>query len=269
MIPYPKIDPILLNLGPVAVRWYGMMYILGFTATYFILKHRVKETGVRLAETDIGDLVVALIFGLLIGGRLGYCLFYNPVYYIGHPLELLAFWSGGMSFHGGLIGAILAGFMFCKRRGIDFYHLADTGIVAAPIGLGLGRLGNFINAELYGRASNVPWAMVFPTDPLQVPRHPSQLYEAGLEGVVLAIVLWTARTMNLARGSLFWLFICLYGVFRTFSEFFREPDAHLAFIFPGVTAGMIVSLPMIFIGGAMLVRLARRGAVAEEARSAA
>jgi phosphatidylglycerol:prolipoprotein diacylglycerol transferase len=248
MIPFPNFDPVAFRLGGLQVRWYGLAYIVGFTAGYFILKQRLKETGLKLEGTLPGDFIVTLVFGVLIGARLGYVLFYNPAYYYMHPNEALAFWSGGLSFHGGLIGAILAGFYFCYKHKVDFLHLADTGVVAGPIALGLGRLGNFVNGELWGREATVPWAMVFPADPLKLPRHPSQLYEFLLEGVLLALILWTLRHRPMPRGTLFWLFILLYGCFRAFGEIFREPDAHLQFIMPGITAGMILSLPMIVIG---------------------
>jgi phosphatidylglycerol:prolipoprotein diacylglycerol transferase len=248
MIPYPAIDPIAIRLGPLSVRWYGLAYIAGFTLGYFILKKRLQETGLKLEGTLPGDFIMTLVFGVLIGARVGYVLFYNPAYYYLHPDQALAFWSGGLSFHGGLIGAILAGFYFCWKHKIDFHRLADTGVVAAPIALGLGRLGNFINGELWGRQSDAPWAMIFPADPTGLPRHPSQLYEFFLEGVVLTAILWAVRNRPMPKGTLFWLFITLYGVFRIFGELFREPDAHLAFILPGITAGMLLSVPMIAVG---------------------
>ena len=248
MIPYPAIDPVAVKLGPLQVRWYGLAYIAGFTLGYLILKKRLQETGLRLEGTLPGDFIVTLIFGVLVGARLGYVLFYNPIHYYLHPDQIFAIWSGGLSFHGGLIGAILAGFYFCWKHQIDFHRLADTGVVAAPIALGLGRLGNFINGELWGRASDVPWAMVFPADPTGLPRHPSQLYEFFLEGVVITLVLWAVRNRPMPRGTLFWLFITLYGAFRIVGETFREPDAHLAFLFPGITAGMLLSVPMVLIG---------------------
>jgi phosphatidylglycerol:prolipoprotein diacylglycerol transferase len=248
VIPYPHFDPVAIHLGPLTIRWYALAYIGGFTAAYFVLKKRSEETGLQLSEAMAGDLITYLIFGVLLGARLGYVLFYNPIYYLTHPAEIIAVWSGGMSFHGGLVGAILAGFMFCWKFKVDFLHAADTAIPAAPIALALGRLGNFINGELWGREAASPWAMVFPADPTGLPRHPSQLYEFVLEGVILGLTLWLLRNKPMPRGNLFWLFITLYGCFRIISECFREPDAQLSFIFPGITAGMLLSAPMIAIG---------------------
>jgi phosphatidylglycerol:prolipoprotein diacylglycerol transferase len=244
----------MFKLGPMTFRWYGFMYILGFTFGYLILKKRMRETGVTLAGTLPGDLVVYMITGVLVGARLGYVLFYKPVDYFLNPGSAMQFWAGGMSFHGGLIGALIAGFVFCKQNKIDFYRLADTLIPAVPIGLGLGRLGNFINGELWGRASDVPWAMVFPSDPAGLPRHPSQLYELGLEGVVLALVLWGLRHRGLPSGALFWIFVTGYGVCRLVAEQFREPDAHLSYLIPHVSAGMVITAPMLLLGGFMLWR---------------
>jgi len=171
MLTYPNIDPVILRIGPLQVRWYGLMYVIGFTATYFLVKKQIRETGAKKLEQHFDNLNVALIVSLILGARLGYALFYNPAYYAAHPLEILATWEGGMSFHGALIGLIFGGWLFCRRTGLDFLRTADMYIVTAPIGLGFGRLGNFINGELYGRVTDVPWAMVFPGGgPL--PRHP-------------------------------------------------------------------------------------------------
>jgi phosphatidylglycerol:prolipoprotein diacylglycerol transferase len=254
LIQYPNISPVLVQLGPLQIRWYGLMYIIGFALGYLVLKKRAQEMNLNLDKTVLMDFAFYIFVGVLVGGRIGYILFYNPLYFATHLTEVLALWQGGMSFHGGLIGSILAGFFFCWQQKIDFYKMADAVIPAVPIGLGLGRLGNFINGELWGRQSDVPWAMVFPMDPDQVPRHPSQLYEFAMEGVVLFTVLWLLRKLPLPKGTLFWVFITLYGAFRTIAEAFREPDVHLAFIFPNITAGMVLSLPMVVIGVIMIVR---------------
>jgi phosphatidylglycerol:prolipoprotein diacylglycerol transferase len=248
MIPYPHFDPVAIHLGPLSVRWYGLAYIAGFTVTYLVLKKRLKELNIHLPEAMPGDFIMALVFGVLVGARLGYVLFYNPIHYYLHPAEIIAVWSGGMSFHGGFIGATLGGFYFCWKHKLDYLRMADIGVLAAPIALGLGRLGNFINGELWGRQSDSPWAMIFPADPTGLPRHPSQLYEFFLEGVVIALILWTIRNRPMPKGTLYWTFIVLYGCFRTISELFREPDAQLSFLIPGITAGMLLSLPMIVIG---------------------
>ncbi len=253
MVPYPVINPEIVRVGPFAVRWYGMMYLVGFASSYLLVKYQIKNdtsphTTFRAFEPqDIDSLYSYIILGLLLGARLGYVVFYNLSFYLQHPLETFAVWHGGMSFHGGLIGSIIAGFLFCKRLRLDFWHTADLVIVTAPIGLGLGRLGNFINGELYGRVSDVPWAMVFPSGGPD-PRHPSQLYEFFLEGVVLFTVLWTLRRKNYKSGVLASLFVVLYGAFRFFVEFFREPDVQLGYVLGIFTMGQVLSLSMLLIG---------------------
>jgi phosphatidylglycerol:prolipoprotein diacylglycerol transferase len=230
------------------------MYILGFAIGYLVLKKRAEEMHLNLDRTVLMDFAFYLFVGVLVGGRVGYILFYNPVYFATHFTEVLALWHGGMSFHGGLIGTILAGFIFCWQNKINFYQMADAVIPAVPIGLGLGRLGNFINGELWGRQADIPWAMVFPLDPTGLPRHPSQLYEFAMEGVIMFTVLWLLRKKPMPQGTLFWIFITLYGCFRIISEVFREPDAHLSFILPNITAGMILSTPMV-VGGLTMIAL--------------
>ncbi len=263
MIPYPQISPTLIALGPIQVRWYGLMYIMGFVFGYLLLKKRNEETGLNLDKTLLMDFAFYLFVGVLLGGRMGYILFYNPLMFLANPMEIVALWHGGMSFHGGLIGTIIAGWVFCWQKGIHFYTLADAVMPSIPIGLALGRIGNFINGELWGRESNVPWAMIFPMDPRQVPRHPSQIYEFLLEGVLLFTILMVLRRFKLPHGTLFWTFISFYGLFRIIGEFFREPDAHLSFIFSQITAGMILSLPM-FLGGLIMIAVgfARRAPAA-------
>jgi phosphatidylglycerol:prolipoprotein diacylglycerol transferase len=265
MVPYPNINPEIVRIGPFAVRWYGMMYLLGFASSYLLVRYQIKklrlkshELGVKRQRThqtlnsklltlDVDSLYSYLILGLLIGARLGYVIFYNLSYYIQHPLEIFAVWHGGMSFHGGLIGSAIAGILFCRRLKIDVWQVADLVIVTAPIGLGLGRLGNFINGELYGRVTDVPWAMIFPEGgPL--PRHPSQLYEFFLEGVVLFSILWVLKNKRFRTGILSSLFIIFYGVFRFFIEFFREPDVQIGFILGIFTMGQILSAAMVFLG---------------------
>jgi phosphatidylglycerol:prolipoprotein diacylglycerol transferase len=240
MISYPNISPEIIRIGPVAVRWYGMMYLLGFASSYLLVRYQIKKKGLQISRDFVDSLYTYLILGLLIGARLGYVVFYNPSHYLKHPLEIFAVWQGGMSFHGGLIGAVIAGLMFYKKFGFDFWQIADLIIATAPIGIGLGRLGNFINGELYGRVTDAPWAMIFPAGgPL--PRHPSQLYEFLLEGVALFTALWILKNKNLRTGILSALFLILYGTFRFAAEFFREPDAQLGYLLGMLTMGQILS----------------------------
>lgn len=246
MLQYPNINPEIVRVGPFAVRWYGMMYLIGFASSYLLVKYQLKKSGSRNG-VDIDSLYSYVILGLLAGARLGYVVFYNLPFYLSHPLELFAVWHGGMSFHGGLIGSVVAGYLFCKKMKLDFWQTADLVIVTAPIGLGLGRLGNFINGELYGRVTDVPWAMVFPSGGPAL-RHPSQLYEFFLEGVVLFVALWILRKKHFKPGILTSLFLILYGAFRFFAEFFREPDAQLGYVLGMLTMGQVLSLSMLLAG---------------------
>jgi phosphatidylglycerol:prolipoprotein diacylglycerol transferase len=247
---YPNINPEILRVGPFAVRWYGIMYLIGFASSYLLVQYQLKKSG-SWNRVDIDSLYSYLILGLLAGARLGYVVFYNLSFYLSHPLELFAVWHGGMSFHGGLIGSIVAGYLFCKKTKLNFWHTADLIVITAPIGLGLGRLGNFINGELYGRVTDVPWAMVFPSGG-PAPRHPSQIYEFFLEGVVLFVVLWMLRRKHYKPGILTALFLVLYGAFRFFSEFFREPDEQLGYVLGMFTMGQLLSLSMLLAGLIML-----------------
>ncbi len=247
MIPYPKINPEIVRVGPFAVRWYGLMYLIGFAFSYLLVRHQIRKKGLRLPKDFLDSLYSYVIIGLLLGARLGYVLFYDLPSYMRHPLEVFAVWHGGMSFHGGLIGCVIAGVIFCRKYQVGFWETADLAIVTAPIGLGLGRLGNFINGELYGRVTDVPWGMVFPSGgPL--PRHPSQLYELLLEGVILFIVLWKLKDRGFRPGVLTSLFIIIYGIFRFAVEFFREPDVQLGFILGPFTMGQLLSSAMIILG---------------------
>ena len=256
MIAFPRIDPVIVQIGPLAIRWYGLMYLLGFTAAYILVKKQIiestapaSETGAGIHEQDridqlehLDGLMFYLVIGVVAGGRLGYVLFYNLSWFITHPLEIFATWHGGMSFHGGTLGALAAGFIYCRKHHEAFLIWADRFIVTAPAGLGLGRLGNFINGELYGRAADIPWAMIFPQGG-NIPRHPSQLYEALLEGVVLFAILWPLRNRPWPPGRKTALFLIGYSVCRVIAEFFREPDAQLGFIFAGwITMGQLLSL---------------------------
>ncbi|TAN41187.1 MAG: prolipoprotein diacylglyceryl transferase [Nitrospirae bacterium] len=256
MIPYPNISPEIFKIGPLAVRWYGMMYLLGFLASYLLIRLQIKEKGLAFGADFVESLFSYLILGLLFGARLGYVIFYNPGYYLNHPLEIFAVWQGGMSFHGGLIGTIAAGFLFSRKTFADFWLLSDLIAATAPIGIGLGRLGNFINSELYGRVTDVAWAMVFPSGgPL--PRHPSQLYELFLEGFLLFGIMWFLKGRKFGSGVVSGLFLVFYGVFRFFVEFFREPDAQIGFILGFLTMGQILCGAMI-TAGLVIVRLRGR-----------
>jgi phosphatidylglycerol:prolipoprotein diacylglycerol transferase len=260
---FPQIDPIIFSIGPLQVRWYGMMYVLGFIATITLVKYQIKKFDFKELEENFDNLNLVLIISLVLGGRLGYVFFYNFSYYMQNPSQILATWQGGMSFHGGLLGVLIGALIFCRKKDLDFWRVTDMYTVTIPIGLGLGRLGNFINAELYGRVTDVSWGMVFPGGgPL--PRHPSQLYESILEGVVLFIILWILKEKqkppsSWAHGSMLAIFLILYGIFRIIIEFFREPDAHLGFLAGGVTMGQLLSSLMI-IGGIALFLIRKKQA---------
>ena len=256
-MPFPHIDPVFLRLGPLEFRRYGLMYIISFLAAYFVIRAGAKRRNLPLHNDDIADLVFTAAMGVILGGRGGYILFYNLSYYIAHPLKVFAVWEGGMSFHGGLTGAVLAGLYFARKKNIAFFQLADICFQAAPIGLFFGRIGNFINGELYGRVTDVAWGIVFPGGgPL--PRHPSQLYEAALEGPTLFLILWLLGRKSRPAGVILWTFIAFYGFFRFTVEFFREPDSQLGYVVGGLSMGQLLSLPMAFLGAGMIVWSYRR-----------
>jgi phosphatidylglycerol:prolipoprotein diacylglycerol transferase len=258
MLNYPNIDPNIIKIGPLAFRWYGFMYLLGFLAAYLVISWQIRhKKTVPLSKEDIGDAVTYGAFGVILGGRIGYTLFYNFSYYFEHPVRLFYVWEGGMSFHGGFIGTLIAMLLYARLKKISFYKIADIAIPAIPIGLGLGRIGNFINGELFGRVTDVPWCMVFPAGGPSC-RHPSQLYEALLEGAVLFIILIFLNRKRLPDGVLFWSFISGYGAFRFFVEFFREPDPQLGFIFGPFSMGQFLSFPMGVLGAWMIIRLLRK-----------
>jgi len=244
---YPNIDPVIVKIGPFAIRWYGLMYIFGFASSYFLVLYQIKNKALDISRKFIDDLYFYLILGLIVGARLGYILFYNIDFYIKNPIEVFAFWHGGMSFHGGLIGAFVAGFIIIKKKNMDFFKIADLIIPTCPLGLAFGRIGNFINGELYGKPSSVPWAMVFPGSD-NIPRHPSQLYEAFLEGICLFLILWFYKDRKKYEGDVLALFIIFYGIFRIFCEFFREPDVQIGYIFGVLTMGQILSIIMVCTG---------------------
>jgi phosphatidylglycerol---prolipoprotein diacylglyceryl transferase len=252
---FPSIDPVLIEIGPFAIRWYALAYIVGLVAGWRYVRWLVQRPGWRLTPLEVDDLLLYVTLGVVLGGRLGYVLFYRPDHYLSHPLEALAVWQGGMSFHGGALGVILAMWLSARMRRRSFVEIGDAVVCAIPIGLFLGRVANFINGELFGRTTDVPWGMVFPHGGPE-PRHPSQLYEAALEGIVLFAVLaafaWRPRDPNTA-GRLSGIFLIGYALARSFAELFREPDAHLGFLWGALTMGQLLSLPMLVVGLALVV----------------
>ncbi|MGE4504454.1 MAG: prolipoprotein diacylglyceryl transferase [Desulfovibrionaceae bacterium] len=260
MIVLPEIDPVAVHLGPLAVRWYGLAYAVGFLAAWLLGRARAARPWSRLSPTDMDDLLTWLVIGLVLGGRLGYALFYNLPHYLEEPADVLRIWHGGMSFHGGLLGVLAASWLFARRRGLPFLAVGDFLAPLTPPGLFFGRLGNFVNAELWGRPTDQPWGMVFPTPSAgPLPRHPSQLYEAGLEGLLLFAVLWWYSRKPRPTGAVGGLFLAGYGLCRFAVEFAREPDPQLGYLAWGwLTMGMVLCLPMVLAGAALLLRAARR-----------
>lgn len=252
MLPYPNISPVIVQVGPLALRWYGLMYLIGLTGAYFLIRKRVEEQQLGLTADQVYDMVIYAALGVFLGGRLGYVLFYNLSYYLQNPLKIVAVWEGGMSFHGGLIGVIVSLIWYAHRMGLTVYAVADLAAAVTPLGLGFGRLGNFINGELYGRPTDVPWCMVFPAGGPDC-RHPSQLYEATLEGALLFTALWTISRFKTPPGTLLWSFLAGYGICRVIVEFFREPDAQMGTLFGGISMGQLLSAPMILVGLTMLI----------------
>lgn len=250
---YPFLDPVLFRIGPIEIRWYGIMYLVGFGIAYLIIRSEFRRKNGPLPVDAAGDFLFYLIVGLMLGARIGYVIFYNPEVYLDQPWEIFAVWRGGMSFHGGMIGMIISGWMFSRSRKVSFLELADIGSLSVPMGLMAGRIGNFINGELYGRVTSVPWGLVFPGGG-NLPRHPSQLYEALFEGPVLFLILWILRRRVTRNGSILCLFIIIYGFFRFMIEFFREPDVQLGYLYLGLTMGQILCLVM--IAGGMILFLA-------------
>lgn len=258
VLPFPTFDPVAFSLGPLAVRWYALAYIAGIVLGWVFARYLVSRPALwgdraRPAAGDIDDLVTWVTLGVVLGGRLGFVVFYSPQYYLAHPLEALMVWQGGMAFHGGLLGVLLAVAIVCRLRRMPMLAVFDIMAVVVPVGLFFGRVANFINGELWGRGSDVPWAMVFP-DAGPEPRHPSQLYQAALEGLALfAVVAVAVRLGALRRPALTTgLFAAGYGIARIIGEVFRQPDPQLGFLFGPVTMGMLLSFPMVAIGGAVI-----------------
>jgi phosphatidylglycerol:prolipoprotein diacylglycerol transferase len=259
-IPFPGIDPVLIHLGPFAIRWYALAYIAGIVLGWQLVRRLVQRPGWQITPEAIDDLLFYVTLGIILGGRIGYVLFYQPNHYLGHPFDILAVWHGGMSFHGGLLGVLAATMLFARNHGLAFFELTDALAVATPIGLFFGRIANFINGELWGRISDLPWAVVFPNAGPE-PRHPSQLYEAGLEGLVLfAVMLWFASWPRRpgSRGMLSGVFLIGYASARLLVELVREPDVQLGFLVGGLTMGQLLSLPMLAFGIWLVIRGRRR-----------
>jgi len=267
LLTYPAIDPVLIQLGPFAVHWYGIAYIAGFVAAGLVFAWLNRRWEVGLSTDDVLTVVLYCVLGVLIGGRLGYAVFYGGETFVTDPLQVLRIWNGGMSWHGGFLGIVVAGILVSRRFAVPFLRLADMAAVGAPVGFFFGRLANFVNGELWGRTTDVWWAMVFPGAG-SAPRHPSQLYEAVLEGLVLFLVmLWFARTKR-PDGFMFGVFMLGYGGFRFLSEFVREPDAQLGFLWGGATMGQVLSIPLILLGMWFILRALRAGDVPNDALSA-
>lgn len=262
MFTHPQFDPIAISLGPVAVHWYGLMYLLSFAIGWAVAIRRTRLAHVDWTREEAGDFLFYVVLGVIVGGRVGYMLFYQPQMLVERPLELLYIWRGGMSFHGGLLGVIAAAAWFGRKRGRGFFDVTDFLAPMIPIGLFFGRIANFVNAELVGRVTDVPWAVIYPQIDL-LPRHPSQLYEAVLEGLLLFLLLWWFASKPRPRMAVSGLFLLGYGCFRFLAEFFRRPDAHLGFIaFDWLTMGQLLCLPMIALGLLVLGLAYRRQAPA-------
>lgn len=256
---YPDIDPIAFRLGPVAVHWYGLAYVVGFVAAALLFRHFARRWDLGVTDDDVLTVVLAAIVGVIVGSRVGYVLVYGGGYYLDNPIEILSIWDGGMSFHGGLVGILIGGAVAARILRMPWLTMCDLGAIGAPIGFGLGRLANFVNGELWGRVSDVPWAMVFPGAGA-LARHPSQLYEALLEGVVLFTVVFTLalKLPPRPRGELLGWFLTGYGTARVAVEFFRQPDVQIGFLPAGMTMGQLLSVPMVLIGVSLIVWARKR-----------
>lgn len=271
MLVHPQFDPVAFSLGPIAVRWYGLMYLVGFALFWWLGRLRARESWRAMSRQDVEDLLFFGVLGVIIGGRLGYVLFYKPGYYLEHPLEALMIWKGGMASHGGIIGVIVVMWLFARARAKSFLSVADFVVPLVPLGLAAGRIGNFINGELWGRAADPtvwPWAMVFPQVGDGLPRHPSQLYQFALEGLLLFALLWWYSGKPRPAGCVGSMFLIGYGVLRFIAEFGREPDAFLGLLALRLSMGQWLSVPMIVAGIALFVYFhSLRPAVASAAPS--
>jgi len=256
MLIHPQFDPAAIRIGSFAIHWYGLMYLMAFAQFLLLGRLRIRSPqyqSLGWTYKDLEDLLFAGVLGVVLGGRLGYTLFYQPGFYLAHPLNILKLWEGGMSFHGGLLGVILAMFWFAHRHKTSFFVVSDLVAPLVPFGLAFGRLGNFINGELWGRPTDLPWAMIFPQVDM-LPRHPSQIYQFFGEGILLGVVLWIFSSKPRPLGQVSGLFLLGYGVCRFLAEFAREPDAFLGLLGLGLSMGQWLSLPMIFLGFYLIVR---------------
>ncbi|MDC0074180.1 prolipoprotein diacylglyceryl transferase [Alphaproteobacteria bacterium] len=249
-LPFPTISPEIISFGGFSIKWYGVSYIAGILLGWIFIRRLSKKNKINLSLKETDDLVIWLTLGIIIGGRIGYTIFYNPNYYLTNPIEIFALWQGGMSFHGGIIGVTLSIILFSLSRKKQILQISDYISLVAPIGIFFGRIANFINQELWGRISQVPWAIEFPLGGF-IPRHPSQLYEAFFEGVVVflvLIILWYKSNFKNKPGLLTGIFVSLYSIGRIFVENFREPDSHIGFIFQEITMGQLLSFPLLIFG---------------------
>jgi len=255
-IPFPDIDPIAFSIGPLVIRWYALAYLAGFLGGWkYALSLADKNPNNRPNRDDIDNFLPFAVLGVILGGRIGYVLFYNPAIYAGNPLDALKIWEGGMAFHGGALGVIVALFLFAWRQKIQLLRLSDIVCACVPIGIFFGRIANFINGELFGRVTDVKWAVIFPRGG-ELPRHPSQLYEALLEGPLIfaiLLILYKNPSFRNRPGVVTGAFLALYGGFRMIVELFREPDSHLGFIFGQISMGQILSIPMVLLGCAVII----------------
>ena len=261
---YHNINPVLLELGPFQIRYYGLFYALGFAIAYFLIYYLAKKRELKLTKDDAADFLLYEVIGVVLGARLVYVFAYNPLFYFQNPIEIGALWHGGLSFHGGLIGAILACYLFCRKKKIEFYDIADIAVVPVALALALGRIGNFMNGELYGRLTDAGWCIDYSKNQfVEVPsgcRHPSQIY-ASIKNFAIFSVLWFVKDKKLPKGFMFWSFAALYGLFRTIVEFFRAPDEQIGFIFNYFTMGQLLSFPLFLLGVYMLFRIKRKNSM--------
>lgn len=260
MLTYPEIDPVLFQIGPLKVHWYGMMYLVGFTLGWWLGLRRLRSNAF-MTPAQLSDLVFYTALGVVLGARIGYILFYDPLTYLANPLAIFQVWQGGMSFHGGFLGVLLAIWLYAGKINRSFIEVTDFMAPLVPLGLAAGRIGNFINGELWGRPTDLPWGMVFPQTGDMIPRHPSQLYQAALEGIVLFLILWLFSKRPRPTMAVSGLFLVGYGTFRFLIEFVRTPDAHLGFIaFNWLTMGQLLTIPMFILGMILLILAYRRTA---------
>jgi len=250
-----NINPVLFSMGPFQIRYYGLFYALGFIIAYFLISYLAKRKSLPLTKEDVADYILYLLLGTVLGARIFYVLFYNFPFYLSNPAEIIAVWRGGLSFHGGFIGAVIAGFYFCRKKKIHFYDLADITVMPLALGLALGRIANFINGELYGRITDLPWAVKFPD--AEGFRHPSQIYES-FKNLIIFLALWAVKDKKLPKGLIFWLFVAMYSALRFIVEFTREPDEQLGFIISFLTMGQILSIIMFAIGLFFIYKVSRK-----------